>query len=579
MLQYYIQRHGSMRNQLVQHRRMLQPHQLINLNRELSVLTRTSIVASQRTAPRTPFLTMNPTSKDTDTIRRVEAHYARMKFVNVTLARFTNKCQVEHDKMITKRGKELGIWTFYKWKKMCHIKQRLRELLDNSALTCMRLKYKKWQAICFNNGRRYIYSTVRTKHIHLEQQRTRRACFVIWRTYTKRLQRLRLAIWKVSLRSYKIYKYILEWRMVGVRIKKMRKFIRKSLASSRDKHFLLWQDITQYQIAVRRRFVTKWQLRKAAGSFRKWKARYRNGCIVAMNIHRLYHGNRGRKKYRNNERQVIIEEKIRANKERIECSRFIELMQKHLTQYLTRTLRGRYYMNRLARGIRKECKDLSVVSLDDMKHLYQSVLQLIALPEAQQDQAKRAFNSIQVKRCVDSSRRNGFDVIQALGNGGNGGNGGGGSGNGSRKSHVGQVGNGVSRLVCWQHQWSFDLARSSVMEAGHKHALEWSRTAFRTEQGGPPWCCLRCKGGFALYGHKVKHEHLHADTGGGCCWTSTTGRTCTAGNTTSTHTVEVEKDNNQARTVVETFVKSILTRFLSKSTEGRIHATSTGSAS
>jgi hypothetical protein len=137
----------------------------------------------------------------------------------------------------------------------------------------------------------------------------------------------------------------------------------------------------------------------------------------------------------------------------------------------------------------------------------------------------------------------------------------------------------VSRLVCWQHQWSFDLARSSVMEAGHKHALEWSRTAFRTEQGGPPWCCLRCKGGFALYGHKVKHEHLHADTGGGCCWTSTTGRTCTAGNTTSTHTVEVEKDNNQARTVVETFVKSILTRFLSKSTEGRIHATSTGSAS
>ena len=94
MLQYYIERHGSMRDRLVQHRRVLQPHQLINLNRELSVLTRTSIVASQRTAPRTPFLTMNPPSKDTDTIKRFEAHYARTKFVNVTLARFTNKCQV-----------------------------------------------------------------------------------------------------------------------------------------------------------------------------------------------------------------------------------------------------------------------------------------------------------------------------------------------------------------------------------------------------------------------------------------------------------------------------------------------------
>ena len=120
----------------------------------------------------------------------------------------------------------------------------------------------------------------------------------------------------------------------------------------------------------------------------------------------------------------------------------------------------------------------------------------------------------------------------------------------------------------WQHFSPVNLfgARSSVMEAGHKHALEWSRN----------------KGGFPLYGHKVKHEHLHTDTGGGCCWTSTTDNrsyTCTAENTTSTRTVEVEKDNNQARTGVETFVKSILTRFLSKSTEGRIHATSTGSAS
>ena len=115
--------------------------------------------------------------------------------------------------------------------------------------------------------------------------------------YTKRLQRLRLAIWKVSLRSYKIYKYILQWRMVCVRIQKMRKFIRKSLASSRDKHFLLWQDITQHQIAVRRRFIKKWQLRKAAGSFRKWKARYRNVRSIATWIsskveatHRMCHG-------------------------------------------------------------------------------------------------------------------------------------------------------------------------------------------------------------------------------------------------------------------------------------------------
>ena len=158
MLQYYIERHGSMRDRLV-HRRVLQPHQLVNLNRELSVLTRTSIVASQRTAPRTPFLTMNPPSKDTDTIKRFEAHYARMKFVNVTLARFTNKCQVEHDKMITKRGKALGVWTFYKWKKICHIKQRLRELLDNSSLTCMRLIMEEDTSIPQFEQNTYIWNS------------------------------------------------------------------------------------------------------------------------------------------------------------------------------------------------------------------------------------------------------------------------------------------------------------------------------------------------------------------------------------------------------------------------------------
>ncbi len=529
MIHYYIQKHREMRNQIVQ-RRALHLHENKKLNKELAVLSRTSIVATQRKVSAVPTMCKSKLSDSTQ-LSLLDAHYARMKFVNVTLARFTQKCSKEHEKMISKRGRDLGIFTFYKWKRVCYIKRRLRELIDNSDESCMRMKYNTWKDTHrqVSNARRYIYSTVRSKHIFLVNRNTKRLCILIWQSYTERVVLFRKNLWKRALRFHKMYKYILEWRVVCVRMMNMRKFIRASLASLRDRLFLKWKELAKRQISIRRQFIKKWQLRKASIIIEKWKRRYTAGCIVSLNLHRFYHGNQGRIRYKSLERKILAKEDRRHITESKYVDNYDDWMNVQLTVYLTKTLRGRFMVSRLASIIQKECKKVIESAMGKktpflrFHTFYQSCLKLVNVSEEQQNQIQLAMKSLNVIDQLDDAV-----IVKKY-----------------KYSRVLQV--------CWRNQWSFNLARSSILEAGHKYVIRKCRLKFRQENGKPPWLCNFCTEGFALHYQKLEHEKINC-----CCW-----RVHANNNKTLRTARELEEKEEKEDKIIDVYVETILMKFLS----------------
>ena len=284
MLNRYMQRHNSLRNELLSTSSDSSfaglRHNVLQLSRELTVLARTSIIKTHHASCSSPFeqefvrpVHSSSTAQLQSLYASKRAHYAKVHFHNVTLKRFELKCLQQRNTRISNSGKQLGIWMFKKWKQLCYIKRRLRALMDHRDLHCLQQKYASWKMFYHHHQqhRRYMYSIVKTRHVHKRQHQISRVCLSIWYSYTARIRTFRIQLKAIALRVHKIHRYVREWRVIAARTIQMKRLIRKALASTRDRLFLSWKQWTRTHIAMRRQFCKRWDKRKEAAAFRQWK--------------------------------------------------------------------------------------------------------------------------------------------------------------------------------------------------------------------------------------------------------------------------------------------------------------------
>jgi hypothetical protein len=463
MLPALIKRHAMIVLDLSS--RKLQPELLPELQRELSVLKRNSIVRSRLKLSRSPSLCQdnsnNPGYSQLQ-MEKMERHRATSYFVNVTFGRLAQKLKIQREQRVTRNGRKLGIEFFYRLKRSTYIKRMLKTLLNRSAQGRMRRSWLRWNKILRRKHqyRRFAYSIIKTRRLYNIQKTTKKICYTIWKNYTLRLKQFRARCWQISMRAHNLCGALVGWRVYVVRTLKLRVFIMSCLASKLRRTFVAWLQQIQKQIKTRSRFLKKWTRKKEANAFRKWLSRTASAKVIANNLHRFFFGRRSRRRSIAQRQVILVNEKIRLQEEQNAC-RIAELRtSKLLRRSLSNTLRGRLLLHRVALLIQAQVKGVC----DDqpfMLFLYQQCLRKYQLNE---DELKQ-----QMKRSV-------FDIF------------------------------GKCNFL---HTWSYDLARLTVLESNRKQVRQRVRDAFRKDVTCPRWSCPKCSESFALYGHLRLHTKQH----------------------------------------------------------------------
>ena len=451
--------------------RTFQPNLHSLLKRELSVLTRTSILSKLHNRSPSPLeLFVRPQQTIDSQNDKLKEYYAKLHFTNVTVMRFQTKCQAQHDRRIAKRGRMLGIWIFNKWSKITRIKRMVKDLMNKSDLQRLRYPFLKWKKI-FRKKKEYVrfaYSVVRSRNIYNTNYNTCTVCFDIWHQYTKRIQKFRIRLWKISLQSNKICQTLMSWRKVTVRKIKLRHFMTVCLASKLQGAFLTYKNNVRQQIKKRNQFVQKWIKRHELAAFQKWTTRTQSGKLIATNLQRLFHGYRGRKRFVAQYNVVEFNEKLRYKYEEEACKLQEMQLSKKLNRYMKRTVKGIVSVHTLADMIRLKYAVKKIhLDMEQMKTIYRKCLQLNNLPD---------MYLIHIKKIGTGN----FNCCQ----------------------------------LDWLYvKWCYDLAMFSIQEAGRKHARDKARKTFRKIDQAPNWICPDCDEGFGLY--KTRKIHLEKNM---CCY-------------------------------------------------------------
>lgn len=357
MLQSLILQHHAMRDQLPtpssRHLHHHDSHKIdISVRNELSVLRRNTITRQAKRAKLAPI--GRTQHVEHAKLVALQEHQDKMHFEHVILARFTIKCAHRHERYMSQRGRALGISIFQKLKIMSTIKRRLRNLMSSTRLGRLRNCWLQWyQRLKYKQDRRrYMYSIVRTRHLHRVKRETETLCINLWRSYTKRLQKFRHRLWRIALDIQRITRVLAGWRVEIVRSIKLRHLLQRTLATKQLRIFLSWNEQIKKQLEVRRNILQKMRHRVLATGYKTWVEKVAAAKVVAVNMQRLFYGKKGRRRHAAQRNVLVWVEELRTQEEEEACQANEKLMEEKLLLHLN-TFRGRISLHQMFVVIRQ----------------------------------------------------------------------------------------------------------------------------------------------------------------------------------------------------------------------------------
>ena len=358
MLQRLILQHHAMRDQLPtpssRHLHHRDSHKIdISVRNELSVLRRNTITRQAKRAKLAPI--GRTQHVEHAKLAALQEHQDKMHFEHVTLARFTIKCAHRHERYMSQRGRALGISIFQKLKIMSTIKRRLCNLMSSTRLGKLRSCWLQWyQRLKYKQDRhRYMYSIVRTRHLHRVKRETRQVAFNLWRSYTKRLQKFRHRLWRIALDIQRMTRVLAGWRVEIVRSIKLRHLLRRTLATKQLRILLTWSEQIKKQLEVRSNILQKMRHRVLATGYKTWVDKVAAAKVVAVNMQRLFYGRKGRRRHAAQRNVLMWVEELRTKEEEEACQANEKLMEEKLLKHLNTTFRGRISLHQMFVVIRQ----------------------------------------------------------------------------------------------------------------------------------------------------------------------------------------------------------------------------------